>query len=118
MNSQAVSKVLGVVFLAVGLLAFVPNPIVGPEALFVTNLHHDVVHLLTGVLMLVFGCKSEAAATLFLKIFGVVYILVAVLGFLLAGDGGHLLGIIHVNPADNWLHLVLGVVIAWLGCKD
>jgi hypothetical protein len=40
-----------------------------------------------------------------------VYFLVAVLGFVLAPADGMLLGLVEVNTADNWLHLVLAIVL-------
>ena len=49
----------------------------------------------------------------FFKIFGVVYGLVAVLGFF-AGDQP-LLGIIAHNMADMWLHVAIAAVSLYLG---
>jgi hypothetical protein len=48
-----------------------------------------------------------------LKIIGVVYAIVAVLGLLMGGD--MLLGMIAMNTADHWLHVVLAVVILLAG---
>ena len=49
----------------------------------------------------------------FFKVFGVVYGLVAILGFF-AGDQP-LLGMIAHNMADTWLHVAIAVVSLWLG---
>jgi hypothetical protein len=49
----------------------------------------------------------------FFKIFGVVYGLVAVLGFVV-GDG-MLLGLISNNTADTWLHVGIAVVSLIIG---
>lgn len=106
--------VLGAVFTLVGVLGFISNPIVGASGLFQTNLLHDLVHLITGLVFLGIAFKAEDKAGLALKVFGIVYLVVAVLGFLMVPQGGALLGLIQTNMADHWLHLVLGVVILGL----
>jgi hypothetical protein len=60
----------------------------------------------------VFNRALEAAA-LTLKVFGVIYAIVAALG-LAAGDT-MLLGIILMNHADHWLHVALAIVILAAG---
>ena len=107
--------VFGVVFVLVGILGWIPNPLVGTGAIFDTNHVHDIVHLLIGVIFLVVAMMAANKATLVMKIVGAVYLLIAVLGFLMVPSGGELLGIVHTNMADHWLHVVLGVVILGLG---
>ncbi len=107
--------VLGAVLLVDGVLGmFVSNPLVGPSGLFVTDTLHDIVHLATGLLFLAVAFFAEASMAMFMKVFGVVYLLVAVLGFL---GGDMILGLIAANMADHLLHVVLGVVILALGFK-
>jgi hypothetical protein len=116
--AKKLSLVFGIVFLVVGILGFIPNPIVGGmSSIFHTDLAHNLVHLLSGIIFLVIALKCTDKAAVALKIFGVVYLLVAVLGFLAvdASGMGEILGLIHVNGADNWLHVVLGVVILAAG---
>lgn len=103
--------IFGVVFVAVGVLGFIPNPIVGASAIFETNLVHNLVHLLVGVVLIVVALFAADMAALALKVVGAVYLLVAVLGFVLVPGGGALLGLVQTNVADHWLHVVLGVVI-------
>lgn len=45
--------------------------------------------------------------------FGAVYALLAVMGFTSIGTEGHtnLLGMVHINGADNWLHVFLAVTM-------
>src|SRR4051794_294763 len=69
---------------------------------------HNVVHILTGALgLLAFGAGVYAARQYALAL-GVVYLIVAVWGFIV-GDGDQILGIIPVNTEDNVLHLLLGL---------
>ena len=119
MNSlaQKIAWTLSGVFALTFLIAFIPNPIVGSEAVFKTNLGHDLVHLLTAIGFVVVAVMGEKASVIFMKSFGLVYIGVAILGFVMLGSTqeGHLLGIIHINAADNFLHLGLGAGIMGLG---
>ena len=70
---------------------------------------HNVFHIATGVLgLLAFGAGSHAARTYAYAI-GVVYISMAVWGFII-GSGDSILSIIPVNTADNVLHVALGVL--------
>ncbi len=105
--------ILGVVFVAVGLLGFIPNPIVGgsDSALFQTNLLHDLVHLISGIIFIYVSKNSPEKSTMTMKVFGGVYLLIALLGFLLVPNGGDLLGLVRTNSADHLLHIFLGVVI-------
>ena len=52
-----------------------------------------------------------------MKIFGVIYFLLGVMGLLNIGSEGTttLLGFLHVNGADNYLHIALGVIIFLAG---
>ena len=102
--------VLGVVFVLVGILGFFNSPVLG---IFQVNTLHNVIHLLSGILALYFGSQSESAAKSYAKVFGIIYGLVTILGFVL--PDGNVLGLFTVNMADNILHLVLAVVFLYIG---
>ena len=111
-NAKTAALVLGFVFIIVGVLGYVPNPIVGPGGIFVTNPVHNVIHIASGIVLLL-GAYSSLGSSLALKIIGVVYALVAVLGFLMPGD--MMLGMVAMNAADRWLHVALAIVILYAG---
>lgn len=115
--AQKIAWALAVVFAITFLIAFIPNPIVGMDALFKTNLGHDLVHLLTAIGFVVVAIMGEKASVIFMKSFGLIYLAVAILGFVMLGNQpeGHLLGIIHINAADNFLHLGLAAGIIGIG---
>jgi hypothetical protein len=73
---------------------------------FEVNGWHNVVHLLSGLVLLAAFSRRKPAKTVALA-FGVVYGLVTIIGLI---DGNDVLGVIPVNPADNVLHLALSVV--------
>mgnify|MGYP003394644112 CR=1 FL=1 len=110
--SKKLAMVFGVVFVLVGLLGFFTNPIVGASGFFVTDVLHNIVHLLVGVLLLVASSKGSSASSKALKVFGVVYLILALDGFF---QPNMLLGLVTANSADTWLHLVLGVVLLFAG---
>ncbi len=104
-------------FVIATVLGFVPNPLVGPNGIFLTNIPHNLVHLATAIGFAVSAILGNAASIRFMKNFGVVYLLVAVLGFTQTGwsSEGMLLGVVHINALDNLLHLVLGITILLSG---
>lgn len=105
----------GIVFIVIGVLGFVPAATPNGMLLgvFHVNAAHNVVHLLSGAVALWAGYTSVAASRLYFRIFGVVYALVAVLGFVV--DDGMILGLITNNTADTWLHVAIAVVALALG---
>ena len=112
---KTAAVLFGVVFLLVGILGFVPA-VTKDEMLlgiFHVNAAHNVVHLLSGAVALFAGMTSLGAARIYFRIFGLVYGLVAVMGFFV-GDG-MLLGLISNNTADTWLHVVIAAVSLLLG---
>jgi hypothetical protein len=115
MNTKSASLVIGVVFIAVGLLGFVPNPIIADshDAIFHADAVHSIVHIVSGVLFVIFALALPSRTALFMKVFGIVYFLLGVLGLFSIGSSGvtKLLGFLHVNGPDNYLHIALGVVI-------
>ena len=114
LNARTAAFVIGIVFLIVGVLGYINNPIVGPNALFVTNHAHDDVHILSGVFLLL-GVYTALTPGLALKILGVVYAIVAVAGFVMMhGMSGVMFGI-AMNAADHWLHVALAIVILLAG---
>lgn len=119
MNTKTASLIIGIIFLAVGFLGFIPNPIIGESenAIFHADTVHNLVHIISGILFVLFGLSSAAKASVFLKVFGIVYLLLGVLGLVNIGTSGmgRLLGFLHVNGADNLLHIGLGVVIFLAG---
>jgi hypothetical protein len=123
---QSVALAVGVVFLLVGVLGFVPGITSnyddlkfaghGSDAqllgLFDTSVLHNIVHLLFGVAGIVLS-KSWDGARTFLVGGGAIYLVLFVYGAIFHGDAGS--NWIPVNWADNVLHLALGAGMVVLG---
>jgi uncharacterized protein DUF4383 len=111
----------GLVFLVIGICGFFPSittPM--PEGdggmllgIFHVNLAHNIVHLASGAIFLLCGLAGAGASRTFFKIFGIVYLLVAILGYM-SGDKP-ILGMVANNMNDVWLHVGLAVVMLLLG---
>ncbi len=84
---------------------------------FEVNGWHNLVHLLSAIVLLAAFSRRKPAKTVALA-FGVVYGLVTIIGIV---DGNDVLGLIPVNPADNVLHVLLslaGIVAALISPTD
>lgn len=106
---KTITWILGIVLIAVGLLGFVNDPILG---IFEVDTIHNLVHLLSGIVAIIAVSSGESYARLYLIIFGIVYALVTVLGFV---NGGNILGLFMVNEADNYLHAAIALACLAVG---
>ena len=113
MKSRTVGLLFGFTFVAAGLLGFTPNALVEYDGFFVVNAVHSLVHLLTGGVFIFSIIRYPGYEALIIKLVGVAYVTVSVLGFLTSGN--MLLGIVHINEADRWLHFGLAIVILAAG---
>jgi len=104
--------VIGVLLLLAGVLGFFGSPVLG---MFEVDMLHNIVHIATGALGLVFALKGEQAAKTFAKVFGVIYAVVAILGFTLTNTDGKILGILTANMNDHVLHVLLALVLLAVG---
>lgn len=117
--AKSITVLFGLVLLATALLPMVwgGNPLVGPgNTWFRTDFVHDLVHLVTGFILLLTALFAGNVLSGILKLFGVVYLAVAALGLVLHPEGGPLFaGIVDTNTWDHWLHLILGIALIGLG---
>jgi hypothetical protein len=110
--SKTLCKILGVALLLVGLAGFAAPTLLG---MHLTTIH-NVVHLLTGLIAAYLGfAGSPAAARTFCLVFGAVYLLLGIAGFVAPGLVSQLLGHPPVSAReltpDNAVHVLLGAVL-------
>lgn len=110
MTSKGIVYLLGVVLLAIGILGFFNDPVLG---VFEVDPTHNLVHIVSGLLALVFAGMGEASARTFGRIFGIVYGIVLFLGLITPDNT--ILGIMEINAADNFLHLILSATFLYVG---
>ena len=123
---RTAARAVGIVFLLVGVLGFVPGitshygdmTFAGHMSdakllgLFQVSILHNLVHLLFGVLGVALA-KRASQAKLYLIVGGVVYLVLWIYGLVIGMDSSA--NFVPVNTADNWLHFVLGVGMILLG---
>lgn len=106
---QRIVQVLGVVFVIIGVAGFFFSSSMDEAAmfgLFPVNILHNIVHLFLGLWALA-AARSFAGAKSYAQIVGVIYIALAVLGFV-SPDG---FGLVPIGGNDIWLHALLGGVL-------
>ena len=129
MNTRTFALIFGIVFLAVGLLAFVPGmthvPPMDPRdmsmdqgygdllGLFPVNLLHNIVHILFGVWGLLAYRGGFASARTYARAVAIIYALLTILGLVPGLDTT--MGLIPIYGNDVWLHAVLALVAAYFG---
>jgi hypothetical protein len=109
--AKRICTVLGVVFLLVGLAGFVMPGALGMHL----SPAHNVVHLVSGAIALYLGLKgTEDAARTFCWVFGAVYLLLGVAGFLAGAGADRMLAIVpgtlEFGTTDHIVHVVLGAI--------
>lgn len=109
--ANRVATILGVVFLLVGILGFVMPNLLGAHL----SLAHNIIHLVSGAISLWLGLKgTPAAAKNFCIVFGAVYLLLGIAGFVLGTGADRMLTVIpgqlELGTMDHIIHVALGVV--------
>ena len=115
--AKTIATVFGVIYLIVGVLGFVPqlggSTSMAASSLFgiaSVNVLHNIVHLIIGLAGLS-GGRTDSGAISFGKTFGIVLLLIGLLGFVTP----NLLGILPIGGDDIWIHLVSGAILAYVG---
>jgi hypothetical protein len=115
--AKGYAVVVGAVLLLVGILGFVKgsNAFMGLHF----NTTHNAIHCLTGLIGLIAGLAGGTkGARVFAQVFGVIYTLVAILGF--AGVA-YLNDLLMLNTLYNVIHLavgLLGLLAGFTGAKE
>ena len=120
--ANRIATILGIGFLLVGLLGFVMPGLLGAHL----SIAHNLVHIVSGAAALWLGLKgSPQAAKTFCVVFGAVYLLLGVAGFVAGTDASPSTGIPHGNDTrmlkvipgqlefgtvDHVIHVLLGAV--------
>jgi hypothetical protein len=110
-NEKNAAQALGIVFLIAMLLGFTPNPLISPTGYFAVNPAHNMLHGLVGLALL--SLANMGRGRMAILLFGAIYVLLGILGYWMKGQ--MMAGMVMVNMNDNYLHLILGVVMLGLG---
>ena len=119
--ANRVATILGIGFLLVGILGFVVPGFLGAHL----SLAHNLVHIISGAVSLYLGLKgSPQAAKTFCIVFGAVYLLLGIAGFVAGTDNTTVStgiphgtdtkilkvipGYLELGTIDHAIHVILG----------
>ena len=115
--AKTLCKIFGVVLALVGIAGFLKHDLLGMHLTMI----HNIVHLLTAAIALYFGFYgSDASARAFCQVFGAVYLLLGIGGFIAPDVVANVIqshtetGGENLTP-DNIVHLLLGAVFLIVG---
>ena len=133
MDTRRFALILGIAFLGIGVLGFVPGvnqmhgaydhggslTVTGPGhgnllGLFHVNVLHNAVHLLFGVMGLLMA-RSYAGARTYARVVAVAYLVLTVMGLISAGNMWNTFGLVPIHGNDVWLHALIGIAAAYFG---
>jgi hypothetical protein len=123
---QKAAAAVGVVFLLVGVLGFIPGITTNYSDLsfaghhsdakllgiFEVSVLHNIVHLLFGIAGLALA-RTWSGARSYLIGGGIIYFVLFLYGLIIDGESSA--NFVPLNSADNWLHLLLAVGMVGLG---
>lgn len=119
MSVQRIAQIFGWIFVVFAILGFftsrgsmVADNDLAPRllGLFPVNLLHNLVHLAFGIWGIL-AARTIAAALAYCRIGGAIYLVLAVLGFIIPTT----FGLIPIGSHDIWLHAVLGIALLAAG---
>lgn len=101
--------IFGWILVALGVLGFIPNPLVGTGALITAGTMDNIIHLISGgVFLWVAYGGAPAKSAQVLKVFGIIYLILAILGFF---------GVALLNLSTatfvGWFNLILGLLFLY-----
>ncbi|MEG9249843.1 DUF4383 domain-containing protein [Arthrobacter sp. Soc17.1.1.1] len=122
---QRAAQAMGVVFLLVGILGFIPGitsnygtlQFAGHQSgalllgIFQVSILHNIVHLLFGVAGLAMA-KTVSGSRNYLLGGGIIYAILWIYGLVIGQDSSA--NFVPLNTADNWLHFILAVAMIGL----
>ena len=129
MDTRRFAMILGVIFILVGVAAFLPGvnrpdpagaptlSVTGPGhgylmGLFHVNVLHNLVHLAFGVLGIIMA-RSAASAVLYSRIVAVAYGLLTIMG--IVPGLNTTFGLIPIHGADVLLHAFIAIAATYYG---
>jgi hypothetical protein len=116
-TAQRISIGFGIIYLAIGVLGFIPGitvPTTQPGqglllGIFAVNPLHNIVHLVAGAILVWAGTSAELVTTIN-KVMAVVFAILVVVSFVAPVAEG-----VAINLPDTLLHLASAALTGYLG---
>ncbi|WP_127582274.1 DUF4383 domain-containing protein [Paenibacillus koleovorans] len=104
---KAYAGVVGVLFLLLGVIGFFMKELFG---MIHFDLTHNIIHLVFGAIGIA-AMRTDDNAVRFAKSIGVLYVALGLLGMV----SPNMFGLMHMENAENVIHLIIGVIGLYLG---
>ena len=132
MTTRYFALILGIVFLLVGVMGFIPAFVTHPAGMdmhnvtvhanhgyllgiFPVNLLHNLVHILFGVWGLAAYATGFDASRVYARGVAIIYALLALMGLIPTANMNTTFGLIPIHGNDVWLHALIAVAAAYFG---
>lgn len=130
MLTRRFALIMGVLFLIVGILGFIPGitqmhgddprlSVEGPGhgyllGIFHVNVLHNIVHILFGAWG-IFAAATFYAARGYARVVAVSYAVLAILGMIPVANAWNTFGLIPIHGNDVWLHAIIAATASYFG---
>lgn len=109
--AKTIATLVGAVFILVGIVGFLAPTLLGAHL----STTHNIIHLVSGAASLYIGMKGTLAqARTFCLVFGIVYGLLGVVGFIVGTGADRMLNIdaigLMLGTVDHIIHILIGAL--------
>lgn len=108
--AKTIAKVLGAVFVLLGLAGSVRPDFLGAHL----SPTHNLIYIVSGAIALYFGfASSTAGARAFALVFGVVYLLLGLVAWFMGTGAEHMFSVgtlLMLGKADHIVHILFGII--------
>jgi hypothetical protein len=113
MSVRIYAAIFGILLIIFGLLPFFPQYVQNGHlfSLFSVNPIHVAFYVITGLIGLLVSFVTSHASRAFFRVFGIIFLLIAILAFMLGGN----ISYFQTNAADDVLHLIIGAIFSYFG---
>lgn len=110
----------GILLVVMAFLTVFGNPLIGYYGYFRTDLAFNMIHFLSGVVIVIAALEFGSRLSLTLRSIGFLYIAFAVLGAVTTGfnDYGTMFGFMAVSGPLHVLHVLIGITLVSIGTRE
>lgn len=114
MMTRVFAIIFGIAFIFAGVAGFFSTFMTNGQlfGLFEVDFMHNIIHIISGVIAIMASTSIKYSKWYF-RLLGIIYATIALLGFWYSGDFYMLH--MHMNFADNLLHVGIALVALYLG---
>ena len=118
--AKDLSLAIGIILMFIGLAAFLPNPIIGPEGVIARYDYACYIDIAFGLMLIAASVSGEGTAAFGLYVVGMLSGVLAAICFLMRDGSGaaRLLDVVRISGADMLFFAVLTPLLALCGAMN